>query len=71
MNKVMNSRIPQNAGNFLSSLLTASFSRRTIRKNGATVYRQYGVHASVEGDRNISVGVATRYGLDGPGIEAW
>jgi len=34
-----------------------------------SVYANYTIHFNLKGGRDISVGLATSYGLDGPGIE--
>ena len=56
VNAVMNLRVPYNAGNFLTSCKPVSFSRRTLH---------HGVSKEVR--PGSSLGIATGYGLDGPG----
>ena len=38
--------------------------------DGANLLRLYSMRLMLEGSRDSSVGIATRYGLDGPGIES-
>ena len=74
---VMNLRVPWNAGNFLTSCKPVSFSRRTLHHWVSITISLFvperthtieSWHITIGVGRHSSLGIATRYELDGPGI---
>jgi hypothetical protein len=66
VNAIVNLGVPLNSGNFLTSWGTVSFTGRTLLL-GVRVFMCFMRPISGPGS---SVGIATGYGMDGPGIES-